>query len=448
MDAQQIYDIFHGSGAKGTSALEQAQHTSYTLADAYQNDAVGLQKLINDIGSAWTGQASDAASHGLAPLTEHLLTTGQDLNTHQDLVYRQANSFQMAAHQVRPVPPAPSMGDMIGAIAESFATGNPISQVTSMYDQSAHHNAVSTANVDAYTNYVTSSKYNSVNLPPMSGTITSTATTAPVTVVTGPQVAGRPAAATGARTAPRSTGGTAARSVHGSGPAGVPAAWQAPGNAAPVNMPPSAGGGATGTSGAMPPPVVSGTGPVTAPVIGAGGGNPPAQPVFTFPSAGGTGLPVDDGPSVGGATADIGARLAGGDNAPGEGAAAGSGNETPVGSGRAGVSPGANGGDIPGGRSASAPVDEEAPPDRAESGSATAAEEAMASERSGTAPGAVGPMGAGRGGRGDDGKHQRKVSLSADEDVFDDTDAVAVQVVGETYEQYQKRIAWESGQSR
>lgn len=470
MDAQQIYDNFHGSGAKGTSALEQAQQASYKLADSYQGDAVGMQKLINDIGSGWTGQASDAASQGLAPMTENLLATGQDLNTHQDLVYRQAQSFHRTASQVQQVPPAPSMIDIVGMASAGLITGNTGlgSQATSMYDQVSQHNAASQANVDAYNNYVQDSKFNSANLPPMSGTMV-TSTTAPVAVGTSPQVAGK-SATTAGPTAPRSTRVTAAGASRGGGAgvsSGESTSGHAPGNAAPVSKPPSTGGGVTRTSSVAPRPVVSvtgqSTGPVVAPVTGTGSGNGPGQSISAFPVGGGAGLPVDDGGSPGEATANIGARLAGGNNAPGEGAAAGGGNETLGGNGsglgRAGSlpglkggGPGAGGGAIQGGRSGASPFDDEAPTGRGSSigepGSANAAEEAMASERAATAPGAVGPTGAGRGRRDEDEERQRKVPLSADADVFDDTDPVGVQVLGETYEQYRARIARDSGQPR
>ncbi|HEY3750565.1 MAG TPA: hypothetical protein VGL80_15330, partial [Pseudonocardiaceae bacterium] len=172
MTAQQIYENFHPQ-AKGTGGLEAAQQIAQELAEWYPDSAVSVQKLVDGIQSGWRGDAAEAASHGLTPLAENSLTTGQQLGTAQDLLSRQVGSFHTAAAEVQQVPPEPSMVDAIG----SALLGQP--PVGALVQMEQHH-AVQQANVDAYQKYVSASQYNTFNLPPFADAVA--APTAPVSV--------------------------------------------------------------------------------------------------------------------------------------------------------------------------------------------------------------------------------------------------------------------------
>ena len=157
MDAEQIYDNFH-THAKGTQGLSAAQQTAQQLAAKYQDRAVATQQMIDGIQSGWKGNAAEAASQGLAPFAENALNNHQQLGSGQDIVSRQVSSFHTAVSEVRPVPPAPTMQNVITAVMNGQ---NPQPIMT----QIMQNQVIQQANVDAYAKYVGASQYNTGNLP-------------------------------------------------------------------------------------------------------------------------------------------------------------------------------------------------------------------------------------------------------------------------------------------
>lgn len=375
LSPQEIYDNFH-THATGTDALQAAQQAAYRLAGTYQDRAVAIQKLIDGIKSGWTGQASEAASTGLAPLAEDTLQRGDDLNTAQDLVFRQADSWHTAVAKVQPMPPQPQLQNVITV----FSNGQLPQPIL---DQIQHYSGVAQSNVDAYQQYVAASQYNAATLPNSASGATSA--TVPVTAIApatttgerGPTGKAHPVDNVSPRHA-RPTGGEQHVASVGSSPASdrpVPAGTTAPAATSPITVPTA---------------VASGTVSVTAPanadltaVVTDRFGNPPesvAPPVDR--SVGGV-----DGVSVPVPGASDGERLPGG---------------------RSGGSAGATEEEVPAGE----PI-------------------AGADGRSGGVT--AGPVG-GRGARGEqDKEHKRKYEYGDDpEETFGVSDVVAPPVIGET----------------
>jgi hypothetical protein len=460
MSAQDIYENFHGPGAKGVGALDHAQSVSYSLADSFQHEAADTQNLIGTLAAGWTGNAASAATQSLATIAEHQLAMGDALNVHQDLVYRQAGSYQTAAAKVNPVPPAPSGWDVLGSVALSLVTSGvaTIPAGMSIYNQAQNHNSVSQANVDAYDTYVQASTYNATSLPTMP--TGNSAVSVPITVTTPQQQisAGRTVNTTGF--APRSHGvattpvssaptSAAAYTPPPSAPIAPPVGSVIPSqhiDSTPIQISPPLPGpidSTTTTSGTTAPPAV----PPANNVVGGGGGQP--APIATGAVTDRSiGMPPGMWTGSPGGTGDIAARLGGG-RLPATPTTAGP-RSFGAGAGGAGAEHVVGGAPSSGAR-IGAP-EEEIPRENRELGTATRAEEeAMANERMAQRNGGqmAGPMGAGHGAEGGhDGEHKRKYRLTEDSDVYTGTDKVAAQVIGESRADYEARIARDSGLSR
>ncbi|HEX5406755.1 MAG TPA: hypothetical protein VFX16_31150 [Pseudonocardiaceae bacterium] len=378
MSAQQIYENFH-QRATGTGGLTSAQRFAQELADWYPDSAVSVQKLVDGIQSGWQGDAAEAASQGLTPLAENSLTTGQQLDTAQDLISRQVGSFHTAVSEVRPVPSEPSMVDTIGAVLLGQA---PVPMLAQM----AQHNAVQQANVDAYQKYVSASQYNTTNLPLLAESVA--ARTTPITVA--PMTVTETSAVTGTAATPHLSSATRPVSTGTTTVPGqvVPQADSVPTAPTAGSADPAApqGSGAGVGAGATPTTMASAAPPVTM-----------SAAMSTTPAAAATG------------------------SAPSPGRQAGpTGIAVPPGVGRG--EPAVTG-DVRGGaRGGAAP------------GAGSVEEETLPGERiPGSTSTTGGPMMGSRGARGDaDAQHKRKYGVDEDgETRFGIAEYVAPRVIGE-----------------
>jgi hypothetical protein len=409
MTGQQIYETFHTS--QGPDSLQTSQQSALNLAGTYQDRAASTQKIIDGVKAAWTGNAADEAAQGLAPLAENTLQTGEDLNTSQDLIYRQSASFHAAKAQVQSMPAAPQMQNSIVAIAEGQSPASMVQQQTA-------YNGAGQSNVDAYNNYVEASQYNASGIPDVSTPMK--APPASVSVAP-PTPQGSAKATAGVSPAPSVPGGSG-----GTGSARNAGSPSAQGTTAPPTGPAGPGSTATTTSSASPTSTIN-PNPVVGSDLGIGSGG------------GSSGTPGGNIGPIGDSGSNIAARLSGG------GSDAGSGGVEGLSSG------GRSGSSLPGQGPA-----EEGTGNRSGAGAGDVAEEngteagtAGARGASGTS---AGGMGAGRGGKGDpDAEHKRKYQYGDDpEELYGVTDKVAPPVIGETPHDYQQRLARdaESGRHR
>jgi hypothetical protein len=409
MDAQQIYDNFH-THAKGTQGLAAAQQTAQQLAAKYQDHALTTQQLIDTIQSGWTGTAAEAASQGLAPMTENALTNHQHFGTGQDIVSRQVDSFHTAASQVQPVPPAPSMTDVITAMA---AGQNP----QPVLDQIVSRQVAQQSNVDVYNRYVAASQYNTANVPFMSSIDTPDAQVSVVRKTSAPQDNHGTLRRSG-----QSARDTLGRYTPASHPTGRPS-------------PPAAGTAGTGntttTSSTIPAPSPTTT-PSPAPLTGPVHNGPvPMAPIGATPPIAGDSPPEPGGRRV----------LPPADGVPGAGGGSGarSGSSSPgaqrEGEGIRGGAPGEGAGP----RSGATP-------------GAVAEEESMAAQRAATARPvtSAAPMLGGRGGKAaEDVEHKRRYGLDEDgERRFGDDARTAPPVIGETPAEREQRYAKDAARHR
>ncbi|HEX3778721.1 MAG TPA: hypothetical protein VHX38_03575 [Pseudonocardiaceae bacterium] len=434
MDAQAIYDNFH-THAQGTPGLATAQQTAEQLAAKYQDHAVATQQLIDGVQVGWKGVASEAAAQGLTPLAVSSLDTHQQLTSGQDIVGRQVDSFHTAVSEVQPVPPAPTMQNVITAAVAGQDT-------TPMIDQMAHSYAAQASNVDAYSKYVSASQYNTSNLPPITPVDTPNA---PVSVTTPPPAAtSKPSATTHA---PQVSAGSASRTsatrvLARSAGSGSNSSLPSVGNGGPTPPAASTGNGSTTTSSATSPVVPP---PSQSPPAGPSGGSVPGQtqpvgPVGAVGGVSGDGGGMGTGPGLrtgpGAVNEDVGGLggvRSGAGNSGGRGLASG----TNSGGGAAGDEEGT------GSRSGASP------------GSAgVAEEEALAAERGagsgGITSSSAAPMGGARGtGGGKDSEHQRKYGVEEDgEELFGFSGRLAPPVMGETPAEREQRHEEEAGRHR
>ncbi|MFB9615993.1 hypothetical protein ACFFS4_36770 [Kutzneria kofuensis] len=119
--------------------------------------------LVMKMGSAWTGDASEAAQAGAAPLLQAFRDGQRALSTHQELMGAQTHSFGVAktsVHDVPNEPPSASFGDMLSdASGVSLFTGGGYLNKVQDWSEKAN------ANVTAYTGYANASSYNQSNMP-------------------------------------------------------------------------------------------------------------------------------------------------------------------------------------------------------------------------------------------------------------------------------------------
>jgi hypothetical protein len=135
----------------GTSSFQAARQASTELAHSRQDRENQALSLVMKMGAAWTGDASEAARAGAAPLLKAFRDGQQALTTHQDLMGRQTDSFVTAktnVHDVPNEPPSASFGDMVSDVsgASLFTGGGYLHKVQDWSDKA-------NANVAAYNGY-------------------------------------------------------------------------------------------------------------------------------------------------------------------------------------------------------------------------------------------------------------------------------------------------------
>lgn len=159
MDPESIYRNFT-SQALGTGGLTAAQAEAQNLGKAAAEDAESLRNLANSLSAGWSGAAAEHAGSALDPLVRDLTEFAVELDTAQDLIGRQVESFHATANRVTPVPPQPTLPDVAAFVV---AGTNP----TTMLDQYHQFVAAANNNVDAMASYQNDSAYNTSNLPTM-----------------------------------------------------------------------------------------------------------------------------------------------------------------------------------------------------------------------------------------------------------------------------------------
>ena len=435
LTAEQIHDYFYNQ-ATGTGGLQDAQAELQDLANSYPDRAASTQRMLDKIRACWTGDASDLAGQGLAPIAEGLLAHGEALTTAQDGVSQQAQAWHTTKNAIQQVPPSPSPVDYAKAAGTAILTGgtSAIPQGVSMVKQVMNHDSVSQANVDAYNSYNGTTDTNTGGMPTL--TPLPASNSAPLTISV--PAAAAPAAPSGGQAATGSVGTT--HSSGGSGHGGA--------SAAPASAPAAPSPAASGP--AVPPPLggttTSGATAPTVPTV-------PTAPVGSTPVGGGAGVgaagvaaglgAVDDLPGyVPGSISNI---LSGGSSAepgfsgaldePGGGSAGG--RPGGVGSG-SGAGSGTGGGARSGARAVSEPT-------------AAAVREggALAGEKAGATGGAMGGTGARGTGKDEDAEHKRKYQYGFDPKDYENDELTAPDVIGETEAHRRARIeATERGETR
>jgi hypothetical protein len=426
LTAQQIYDYFH-THATGTDSLSAAQIAAVELSSLYDDQSYGTQQLIDSLGAGWKGQASEAASQGLAPLAENSYQTGQGLDSAQTAAGSQIDMFHATASKVTSMPAKPALDNPLPLIAIGAMPPTAMDQVNT-------YNSAAQQNVDAYSAYSTHTTSAVHAMPDLSAQMD--AQSAPIAVApvasSNTATSAKGTAYRHATTSPIVTSRSVSSGSTASPPAGH-AGQSAPTATSTAAVPPPQPTGSTTTQGWTPPATTApGTGPGTGLPTGGlprgtgapniGGNTTSGGPNYV---TGGflTGVPDEPGP-VGGVSGDIASRLGSGGRV---GSAAGL---TGEGEGGTGLRVGA-GGSV-----------EEGPGTRAGVGATAAAmeEEALANPRGVSSTGALGgPLAGGRSKRGEESEHETKFVQAEEHDEIFGVDRVIQPVLGETPEQARAR---------
>ncbi|HEY3611854.1 MAG TPA: hypothetical protein VGL06_30445 [Pseudonocardiaceae bacterium] len=257
-------DIYHrirgGRGSGGFSSNGAMTEQQSGLQSQINKQVTDLNNKMN---ASWTGNASDQAVSGAAPLATSSDSASTALNQASDAMHNQVGSFHTAYNSVVPMSNAAPQNNLLNEMVSGLGVSTPLDQQISSY------NAAGQQNVQVYNNYSTQSSVNAAAMPTDFGTLPNPHPD--VTVIPGPN---------GPTGGPSYTGSVGPGGTGGSTP---PSAYRSPGG-------PRAGGGPVWTNPGEPTPVGSSGGP------GPGGGvwEPPpttiqstAPPSMEFPLGGG-----------------------------------------------------------------------------------------------------------------------------------------------------------------
>lgn len=148
----EIYDQL--TGGRGPEQLSYTQRVLLmeTLAE---EDRAHLIAAIGELtATGWQGEASATARGSTLPLRDHVLANADKLDQAQDLLSRQAGSFQTAYHSVRPISGPPGM-----PLDESFPFDVDHEKDVAGYQADAQHNMA------VFEQYDGASEYNETNMP-------------------------------------------------------------------------------------------------------------------------------------------------------------------------------------------------------------------------------------------------------------------------------------------
>jgi hypothetical protein len=207
-------DIHHAlTQGPGTGSFQEARAASASLAASHQERESQAMTLVMKMGAAWTGDASEAARAGAAPLLRAFRDGQEALARHQDLMGRQTESFGVAktsVHDVPNEPPSASFGDMVSDASglSLFTGGGYVNKVQEWSDKA-------NANVTAYSNYANASSYNRTNMPNEYGD--PSGSSSDVALTQQPGTGGPGPGGTGSVHGPGGTGGPNAPVSHYSG---------------------------------------------------------------------------------------------------------------------------------------------------------------------------------------------------------------------------------------
>jgi hypothetical protein len=370
------------TGGNGAEALWYEQTETTREQSAELDRAELIRSLANTIKTGWQGEAGAGAYGAAMPLAERVLENADNLDHAQDLLGRQAESFQTAYHSVRPIPDRPEM-----PVDEKFPFDVDYDKQVRQYQDDAHNNIV------VFQAYDGASHYNETHMPQeyrtserLGGDVSVEAPADVIKVDEPGPGSGDPRHGSAPRDGePGDSGGPRATEFRDSpGPGGPPSAVEPPhGQVGP--------GSQTTPNDYQPLP-------------------PSSYPVPSAPYTP-SGQDVSGGMPVGGYSGGVG-----GFGPRGSGPGSTGGGPGPVRGPGSGLGPGAGAGAL-----------------AAEEAAARRAAQAAAA---GAKPGGVGPMGApvgtGRGKNDEDTEHQRKVLIEADaESTFGSDVLTAPEVIGD-----------------
>ncbi|HEX4722552.1 MAG TPA: hypothetical protein VH333_08565, partial [Pseudonocardiaceae bacterium] len=217
-------DIFHrirgGHGSSGFASNSAMAESQSNLQSSINTQVTNLNNKMN---ASWTGNASDQAVSGAAPLATAADSASGALNQASTAMTNQVNSFHTAYNSVVPMANAAPQNNVGNELVSAFGVNTPLDQQISQYNTDGQHN------VQVYNNYSNASSANAADMPTDFGTLPNPHPD--VSVLPGPSGPGSGPGYTGF-SGPSGSGGSTPPSSFNppSGPrAGGPPVWTNPG---------------------------------------------------------------------------------------------------------------------------------------------------------------------------------------------------------------------------
>ncbi|SFB02538.1 hypothetical protein SAMN05216266_103355 [Amycolatopsis marina] len=167
MTGQQIYENF--MIAPGTGGLSEAQMGLAKVMEEYTALADRIVKVAESLEEGWEGDASGAARRGAGPLAVEHARASEEMNTAQELLVRQIDSFVLARNSVTTVPPTPDAPSTMDNILTLGSAQNRYeSQVAATQEAERRNVAVMSlwANHSSYNERMMPTSYGSALAPP------------------------------------------------------------------------------------------------------------------------------------------------------------------------------------------------------------------------------------------------------------------------------------------
>ncbi|WP_460443845.1 hypothetical protein, partial [Amycolatopsis cihanbeyliensis] len=105
LSGQGIYENF--SNAPGPDGLVATQDKLTRIMDEYRDLSDRIKQVAASFEEGWQGDASGSAQRGAGPLAVEHARASEEMNTGQQLLGRQTDSFDLARGNVRPIPEVP-----------------------------------------------------------------------------------------------------------------------------------------------------------------------------------------------------------------------------------------------------------------------------------------------------------------------------------------------------
>src|SRR6266566_5907724 len=159
-------DIYHRiRGGRGAGAFSSNGALTEQQSNLQSQINQQVTDLNNKMNASWTGNASDQAVSGAAPLATASDSASTSLVQASDAMHNQVNSFHTAYNSVVPMSNSAPPNNFLNEMVSGLGVNTPLDQ------QISNYNTAGQQNVQVYNNYSTQSSVNAAEMPTDFGTL-------------------------------------------------------------------------------------------------------------------------------------------------------------------------------------------------------------------------------------------------------------------------------------